>query len=61
MTDREAAIKKLKKAQAELLRLKIELASVKVRGEQHHIKAAADGIDQAMNRIEFAMRPTTVG
>jgi hypothetical protein len=61
MTERERTIEKLKKVQATLLRLKIELASVKLRGEKHHITSAVEHIDQAFDRMSMAMRPTTVG
>lgn len=61
MTERELNVKKLKKAQSLLLRLNIELASVKLRGEQHHVAAIRDSINQAIDRIETAIRPTVVG
>ena len=61
MTERELNVKKLKNAQSLLLRLNIELASVKLCGEQQKIAAVRDEINHAIDRIAIAIRPTVVG
>lgn len=60
-TPRELNLNKLHKIYGVVLRLKIEVASVKLRGEQRHVDAIGDGLAAVLDRIVVAMTPTVRG